>query len=202
MPRAVGQIDRAKSESILNAAGIILAEQGFSAPMSAIARAAGVSKQTIYNHFGTKTDLVRALVARRVGIVTATLDAPGALDHPLETLEAFARVLLEIVSAPGSFGLMRLVIQSSGEMPDLARDVYETGPRATRARLARFLAAETKAGRLACDDPAEAAELFSGMAMGHKQLAALIGLPSEMDPARLDSLAHTVATRFVRAYAP
>ncbi len=202
MPRAVGQIDRAKSEAILNAAGRILAQQGFAAPMSAIARAAGVSKQTIYNHFGTKTDLVRALVAKRVGMVTAPLDAPGALDHPQETLQAFARVMLELVAAPGGLGLMRLVIQSSGEMPDLARDVYDSGPRASRARLARFLAAETKAGRLDCEDPAEAAELFTGMAVGHKQLAALIGLPLELSAASLDQLAHTVATRFVRAYAP
>ena len=202
MPRAIGQIDRAKSEAILNAAGQILAEQGFSAPMSAIARAAGVSKQTIYNHFGAKSDLVRAIVARRAGVLTAPLDAPGALDHPLETLQAYARRMLEIVTGPGGLGLIRLVIQISGDMPDLARDVYETGPKAARARLARYLAAETKAGRLACDDPAEAAEFFTGMAIGHRQLAGLIGLPSDLDPKRMDSIAQSIATRFVRAYAP
>ncbi|MEI7931460.1 MAG: TetR/AcrR family transcriptional regulator [Alphaproteobacteria bacterium] len=202
MPRAIGQIDRVKSEAILNAAGRILADQGFSAPMSAIARAAGVSKQTIYNHFGTKSDLVRAIIARRAGVLTAPLDAPGALDHPLETLQAYARMMLELIVAPGGLSLMRLIIQSSGDMPDLARDVYDTGPKTARARLARFLAAETKAGRLACEDPAEAAELFTGMAIGHRQLAGLIGLPSDMDSRRMDTLAHTVATRFVRAYAP
>jgi TetR/AcrR family transcriptional repressor of mexJK operon len=202
MPRAIGQIDRAKSEAILNAAGRILAEQGFSAPMSAIAKAAGVSKQTIYNHFGAKSDLVRAIIARRAGVLTAPLDAPGALDHPLETLQAYARGILELAIGPGGLGLIRLVIQSSGDMPDLARDVYGTGPKAARARLARYLAAETKSGRLACDDPAEAAEHFTGMAVGHRQLAGLIGLPIEIDPKRMDAIAHSVASRFVRAYAP
>ena len=34
--------------------------------MSMIARRARVSKQTIYNHYGAKTDLIRALASRRV----------------------------------------------------------------------------------------------------------------------------------------
>src|SRR4051812_45188242 len=202
MPRAVGQIDRIKSEAILKAAGRILAEQGFGAPMSAIAREAGVSKQTIYNHFGAKTDLVRALVNRRVTEATAPLDAPGAAEHPHETLQAFARVLINRAARPGAYAIMRLIIQSSSEMPDLARDVYEVGPRAMRGRLAKFLEMETKAGRLQCDDAAEAADLFTGMAVGNRQLSALIGMPSDRDEPRRERFPGTVADRFMRAFCP
>ena len=64
MPRAPGQIDRAKNEAILDAAAEILSEKGLSAPMALIARRANVSKQTIYNHYGAKMDLIQALVQR------------------------------------------------------------------------------------------------------------------------------------------
>jgi TetR/AcrR family transcriptional repressor of mexJK operon len=202
MPRAIGQIDRRKSEAILNAAARILADQGFSAPMSSIAREAQVSKQTIYNHFGAKTDLIRALVARRAGELVATFDAPGAEDHPLETLQTYARELLLTVVAPRGYAVLRLVIQSSAEMPDLARDVYEAGPKTARARLAKFLEAETKAGRLACFDPAEAAEMFAGMTIGQKQMNALMGNPAELSQEQIERLSRHAAERFVRAFAP
>lgn len=201
MPRAPGQIDLAKNEAILEAAHEILAERGLSAPMSAIARRAGVSKQTIYNHYGAKTDLIRALVNRRSKTVTAPLQtrAPGG---PEETLASYARALLAMISAPRGYSLMKLTIQSAGELPELAREVYEAGPRSAHRRLASFLKGESEAGRLAIGDPLEAAEIFSGMAIGHKQIRLLMGLPIEMDEEALTRFSNDVAHRFVRAYAP
>ena len=66
MPRAAGQIDRAKNEAILDAASDVIFERGLGAPLDEVARRAGVSKQTIYNHYGSKGDLVRALIERRI----------------------------------------------------------------------------------------------------------------------------------------
>ena len=54
-----------------------------------------VSKQTIYNHYHSKTELIRILVERRRSLVTATLDeAPS--DQPVEvTLARYAAAILE-----------------------------------------------------------------------------------------------------------
>ena len=65
MPRVPGQIDQAKTEAILDAAVEVIGERGLAAPMEAIARRAGVSKQTVYNHYGSKAELMRALMQRR-----------------------------------------------------------------------------------------------------------------------------------------
>ena len=200
MPRAAGQIDLVKNEAILEAAHEILADRGLSAPMSAIARRAGVSKQTIYNHYGAKTDLIRALANRRSKAATASLQAPQEGD-PEATLAAYARGLLALVAAPRNYSLMKLTIQSAGELPELAREVYEAGPRAAHRRLAAFLKAEHEAGRLEIGDALEAAEMFSSMAIGHKQIRLLMGLPIELDEAGLDRLSKEVARRFMRAYA-
>ncbi|MBW8890914.1 MAG: helix-turn-helix transcriptional regulator, partial [Burkholderiales bacterium] len=58
MPRIAGQIDVAKTEAILDAAVEVIGQRGLGAPMEAIAKRAGVSKQTVYNHYGSKAELV------------------------------------------------------------------------------------------------------------------------------------------------
>jgi len=200
MPRVAGQIDPAKTEAILDAASQVLAERGLSAPMEAIARRAGVSKQTVYNRYGCKGELVRALVERRVDSITAPLRTPDAGEHPEEALAAYARTLLETITRTHS--LLRLTMQSAAEMPELARVVFETGPMRSRREVANFLAAETKAGHLAVDDPIQAAEFFAGMVIGHRQTRSLLGLDGQLTAAEMDKVARDAAARFLKAYAP
>jgi AcrR family transcriptional regulator len=200
MPRAPGQIDRVKNEAILQAAGDVLAERGLAAPMSMIARRARVSKQTIYNHYGAKTDLIRALASRRVSLLSAPLETPITEGDALQKLTQFARTMLGMVTAPATYALMRLTVQSSNELPELAREVYEAGPQASRQRLSTFLAGENAAGRLAIPDSMEAAEMFIGMVSGQRQTRALLGLPPEAVGDELDRLARETSARFIRAF--
>lgn len=200
MPRVAGQIDQAKSEAILDAAAQVLFQRGFSASVAEIARQAGVSKQTVYNHFGGKAELVRALAERRVHQVTAPLETADAAEHPRDALAAYARILLEAVATPNSVGFMRLAVQSSVKMPEVGRVLYEAGPRASAERLAEFLAEEHEAGRLNVPDPLLAAEIFRGMAIGSWQIAGLLGVGREITPVEIDRIAEEAADRFMRAY--
>jgi AcrR family transcriptional regulator len=202
MPRVAGQIDVSKNEAILDAAMMVMGERGVSASLDEIARRAGVSKQTIYNHYGSKAELVRALSARRVHEITAPLEAAGAFENPAEALAEFARILLDAAYRTKGAGLYRTAIAHAHEMPDVARAMYEAGPRATRMRLAEFLALETRGGRLDCPQPLEAAEFFSGMVVGSYQTAVLLGIPVDLDDARIDRIATEASARFMRAYAP
>ena len=200
MPRAAGQIDAAKTEAILDAAYEVLAERGLSAPMGEIARRAGVSKQTVYNRYSCKGEIVRALVERRVDSMTAPLRLADADGYPEEALTAYARILLEAITR--TYSLLRLTMQSAGEMPELARVVFETGPVRSRREVANFLEAETKAGRLAVDDALQAAEFFAGMVIGQRQTRSLLGLDTPMSAEEIDEVARAAAARFLRAYAP
>lgn len=199
MPRVAGQLDPAKGEAILEAAWRVLTERGLAAPMEDIARCAGVSKQTIYNHFSSKDALIRALVARRVADIVAPLNAPGAEERPEETLAAYARALLNLITR--KYGLMRLTIQGAADYPDLAREVFENGPRASRRQLAAFIALEMAAGRLEAGDAGQAAEFFAGMVIGQHQTQALLGLMPELSDEEADAYARAAAHRFMRAYA-
>ena len=202
MARVVGQIDLSKSEAILDAAVEVLAERGVTAPMEDIARRACVSKQTIYNHYGSKAELMRAVTARRAHEIVATLEAPDAAEHPAEALAVFGRQMLISITAPKSAAFMRMAMMGALEMPEVAAAIYDAGPRTTRSRLAEFLALETNAGRLACPDAAQAAEFFAGMVLGSYQTAALLGVDRGLDEAAMGRIADEAAARFMRAYAP
>ena len=86
--------------------------------------------------------------------------------------------------------------------PALVRGVLPNGFRGGRAKLAAFLAKESRAGRLDTPDPAEAADFFAGMVLGGRQLEGLLGLPSGPTAERIQRIAREAARRFMRAYAP
>ena len=198
MPRALGQIDARKHQAILDAASEVLAERGFNAPIEEVARRAGVSKQTIYNHYGSKTELVRILGERRLSLVTATLDKapPG---QPIETtLTRFAETILEVLMSAGSLQMVRMAISNAVDMPELARAIYEAGAGAANSRLAEFLSTRPE---LDIQNPRRAADVFLGMVSGRLQTRLLMGIESGFEPGQAPARAAEAAARFVRAYA-
>ena len=197
MPRALGQIDARKHKAIIDAASEVLAERGFSAPMEEVARRAGVSKQTIYNHYGSKTELVRTLVARRRSLLTAAIHEAPAGQAIEVTLAEYAHAILMAVMSPGALQLTRMAITSAAEMPELAHAVYNAGARATTQDLAAYLATRPE---LDVPNPIRAADVFMGMTMGRLQTRLLMGLEG-FEPEQARSRALEAAKRFVRAYA-
>ncbi|KQX49346.1 MULTISPECIES: TetR/AcrR family transcriptional regulator [unclassified Streptomyces] len=110
-----------KRQAVLRAARDLFLREGFGVGMDAIAAEAGVSKVTVYNHFGSKEALFTAVVA-------------GALDEPLSGHGGEGR------TPDGHTGEGRTDGQGLTGAPDLARLVAAEGPDELRAAL-------TEAGR-------------------------------------------------------
>ena len=165
--------------------------------MSEIARRAGVSKQTLYNRYASKVDIGRAIAERRSDAVTAPLKSAGPA---VEVLTAVALALLHKLSGINGAGDMRGVALMSPHAPDLAEAVYHAGPGESLRRLTAWLSEQDRLGILRVPDPGHAAEMFTGMVMGHGHLRAILGVahPPVDAPAR----ARETAERFVRAFAP
>ena len=198
MPRAPGQVDELKSAAILQAASDLFVEKGAGASMTEIARRAGVSKQTLYNRFPTKIDIARALAAQRSDAVTAPLKSGAA---PEAVLAAIAETLITKICREGKGASLRGVALMSPEAPELARAIYDAGPGESVRRIAAWLAEQNRLGLLSVPDPAAAAEMFSGMVLGHGHLRSVLGLPhphQDEAPVR----ARETARRFIRAFAP
>jgi len=198
MARRRGQVDEKKSEAILDAAATLFADKGLAVSMDEIARVAGVSKQTVYNRFASKLEIARAMAGQRSDAIVAPLKTAGA---PVEVLEALALLLLERICHPDKVGSMRGVVLMSTEAPEIAQAVYEAGPLRSLKLLSAWLADQTRGGRLNVPDPDEAAEMFSGLVLGHGHLRAMLNVP-QIDADHRLRRAREAARVFVAAYAP
>jgi AcrR family transcriptional regulator len=154
--------DSAKRRQIVEGARQVFMAQGFdAASMNEIARAAGVSKGTLYVYFQNKEELFEAIVGhecREQGERIFTLDAD---DRDVEgVLTRLGLALVEFVCRPERAPKLRAVIAISERMPELGRQFYETGPAFGLAQLTAYLKAQVAAGVLAVDDCEVAAAQF------------------------------------------
>jgi AcrR family transcriptional regulator len=196
MPRVAGQIDETKTEAILDAALALFSEKGALTSMEAIARRAGVSRQTLYNRFPSKVEIGRALAARRSDAISAPLRTSG---DPETVLTAMAAGMLEKLMANKAGASMRGVALMSPNDPELAEAIYQAGPAEGLRRLSAWLTEQDAKGLLRVPDADAAAEMFAGMVLGHGHLRGVLGVAH---PAfDRDARAAEAARRFLRAFA-
>jgi AcrR family transcriptional regulator len=146
--------ESAKRRQIIDGARAVFLAKGFdAASMNDIARAAGVSKGTLYVYFKHKEELFEAIVeqecdAQAEGIFD--LD-PGA--HDVEAvLKRLGAAYVKFLCRPEKASAIRTVIAIADRMPDVGRKFYESGPARGMAHLADYLTAQIDAGVLAIDD--------------------------------------------------
>jgi AcrR family transcriptional regulator len=165
-----------KQAAIIQAATRIFLAEGYSdASMDAIARQAGVSKQTIYNHFGSKENLFSDVVSRRcLDMLSALLETEHARHNVEDTLREFARTLLRVLLEPSALALHRLILSESARFPEVGDIYYRAGPERGNRLLAEYLEAQCRLGHLCVEAPRLAAEHFTGSLIGPLRTRALV----------------------------
>lgn len=188
---------RKKREAILDAGVKVFMAEGYAASMDRVAAEAGVAKQTLYSHFGSKEGLFHALFDRYKQQTLRVFDTEGDL---AAELAAFGEDLLRRIFDPEILGVQRLMIAQAAAFPDLARIFYAAGPGHVRATLAAFLRNRMEAGALRPDDAAAAAEDLIGLLQGGRRQRHLFGVEPAPEPAELRGMAERAVTIFLRAY--
>jgi AcrR family transcriptional regulator len=143
----------AKRRDVLTAAWELFAARGFGGTgMRALAAEAGVSTATIYAHFPTKQELLRALVQQRwEEALTAMLTGATEIDDPLERL-LFALTALNRAIADDP--LLRQLLVTPRRVGDAHIDAQiGTIEDMMDARCAEAIRAAVEAKRLKCHDP-------------------------------------------------
>jgi AcrR family transcriptional regulator len=153
-----------KRRQILDGAQKVFMDLGFDgASMNEIARAAGVSKGTLYVYFADKNRLFEAILedeALQKSKVVYNLD-PG---RDVETtLREFGRAYIGSMCRPGGGSSIRTVMAIAERMPDIGRQFYENVLAKTFSRLADYLQARIKPDDLAIEDCELAAAQFMQM---------------------------------------
>jgi TetR/AcrR family transcriptional repressor of mexJK operon len=202
--KATAALSEHKHRAIQQAGTDVFLRLGYgSASMDLVAAEAGVSKQTIYNHFQSKEALFKAIVED----LTSTLMAPlivrdPAKSTPKHILLSLGRDFLALMLRPSSLALYRLIVAESARFPELGGAIYAVGAGRLIAMLADYLAWETRNGRLSVSEPELAAEQFVGMLTGRMQLRALLGVCTAPKEGELQRRAEHAVSCFLVLYAP
>lgn len=202
MARKTGHRDPRKTAAILAAAAEIFRDQGLEASLEIVAAKARVAKQTVYNHFRSKAELLEELVRRRAQIISAPLHHAKAHHDPRATLLRLAEIIVGILHDPEPVGMLRMIIANAAQFPDLALMLYERGFGETRRQLAQYLAEEHEAKRVCVDEPLLAAEYFHALVVGNDHMRLLFGQTLTSDPARIKARAQEAVRIFWLAYGP
>jgi AcrR family transcriptional regulator len=192
-----------RQQDVLTAALDLLVESGDGLTMTAVARRASCSKETLYKWFGDRDGLLTATVqfqaakVRMPKVDRRHLDAATLRD----SIEQFGRDLLGVLTGETSVVLNRLAVtHASAEKHGLGAIVLENGPLAIRRRLKPVLEAGRDARLLRFDNSEEAFRTFFGLVVRDTQIRLLLGDPIKLTPQDIDAEAKAATTQFLTLY--
>ncbi len=194
----------AKRRQVMDGARAVFLSAGFDgASMNDIARAAGVSKGTLYAYFDSKEQLFEALIREERSQQAERLCAfPADASDPGGQLRAFGRRLIEMMARPETVAHVRVVIAATGKFPRLGRAFYEAGPRYGVQKLAARLGAFAESGALEIADAELAARQFIDLCQSGVMKRLLFGVVDCVAPAEIDAAVDAAVDVFLKAYRP
>ncbi len=177
--------DTAKRRAITAAARALFLSAGYGAvSMDQIARAAEVSKATLYAHFESKDALFAAIIQERCAAMVALTEAPPDDADPVQVITGLAKQLALHMASPESIALHRVIITERGRFPEIGRIWYERGVTHVLGIFADTLRRLDAAGRLPVPDPAQSAEYLAALVKTSWFIRMMIG---QTDPADLEA---------------
>ncbi|MFC5750861.1 TetR/AcrR family transcriptional regulator [Actinomadura rugatobispora] len=161
----------------------VFSDRGFEgATMEEIARAAGISKRTLYAKYPDK----RALFAKVLPWAMSTLnwDAPDlddVADDLPSALAAIARIAIARVVDPQVARLTRVAMSEAHHFPEFAEAAHSMTWSPRLRSVVDVLERHARAGAIVVDDPELAAEQFLAMVSGFPAMLAVFGLRRDPD---------------------
>ena len=183
--------DEAKREAIIAAATHMFFDVGYSATaIEQVAAHAGVSKVTVYNHFGDKRGLFVAAVESQCQQMRGYFSLEGAQSGDLrDRLIALGHAMIAFLSRPEMTRFELRIAAETEHEPSIGRSFLDAGPRNMRERFVMLLRHEVEQGRLVIDDLPLAAEQFVSMCRGFSDLERRFGvaIDAERNRERIES---------------
>ena len=162
--RVAAEEDSSKRRQILDGASKVFLDLGFDgASMGEIARAAGVSKGTLYVYFADKSRLFEAIVAQETLEQSRLSFNFDPARDVRTTLRDFGQNYIHLICRPGGGSAIRTVMAIAERMPDVGRRYYENVLEKTINSLARYLETHVAANDVAIEDCQLAASQFMMM---------------------------------------
>ncbi|MDN5788922.1 TetR/AcrR family transcriptional regulator [Pseudorhodobacter sp.] len=192
-----------KYDDVLKGAWQVFLAHGFEgANVDDIARAAGVSKATLYSYFPDKRVLFLEVMnvecdkhaeaaASQIGPQVALKDA----------VMIAATSLVEFFTSDFYLRVFRIVVAESERFPDLGQQFYENGPLMVRHRIVSYLDHAEAQGLVRIKDKNLAADLFTETCRADLFIGMLFGIISNPTQAEKDRVIAGAVAMFMARYA-
>ncbi|MEM9366943.1 MAG: TetR/AcrR family transcriptional regulator [Planctomycetota bacterium] len=165
------------AQRIIESATKLFLDEGYgNTNLDDVASAAGVTKPTVYSHFGSKSGLLIAITKAHAG---ARATALSSILEPTGDVRAdltrFGELFLSRIMGEQSNCWHRLAMTESLEHPEIGQELFAAGPKRVIAALEAFLTHEVTEGRLTCPNVAMATEQFMGLLAGLQPIRMMSG---------------------------
>lgn len=193
--------DSSKRRQILDGARKVFMDLGFDgASMGEIARAAQVSKGTLYVYFADKSALFEAILEQEAlqhGQVVFNFDPARDAET---TLNEFGRAYNHLLCRPGGGSAIRTVMAIAERMPDVGRRYYARVLDKTINRLSDYLKAHVASGDLDIDDCDLAASQFMELCKASLFLPFVFQAAPAPSEERMSAVVDSATRMFLAAY--
>lgn len=189
-----------RQQAVLDAVLALMVEQGDRLTMTAVARRASCSKETLYKWFGDRDGLLTATVRWQAARVRAGRYDRQSLDAASlnQSLRDFAVTWLAVITSPTSIALNRLAIShAASHESNLGGIVLENGRFAIGERLKPLLEAGRDAQLLDFDDAETAFRTFFGLVGRDVQIRLLLGDGLRLSPDEIEADAARATDQFL-----
>ncbi|WP_151750116.1 TetR/AcrR family transcriptional regulator [Acinetobacter seifertii] len=187
--------------TLIAAARELFLEQGLEVRLEAIATKAGTNRQTLYNHFPTKT----ALLIEVFDHLKAEMEAPF-IEHHVDSNKRLDQRLFDIGHAVqthfynvDAIRLQRLLIIALVEMKEILPKIQNRTQGNIKRSLSHILETAHNAGLIQVEHPDEAAKAFLGAVMGYSYPVTMLG-GAPPTPKELKKLNQEVCSMFLKAW--
>jgi len=199
-PKLGRPTDSSKRQAIVEAAAKSFFTNGFAASsIEQIAADAGVSKVTVYNHFGGKRALLTAAVEHECDKMRGYFAIEGLEGMSVrERLTAIGEGMVAFLSRREMVQFERRIAAETEHDAEIGLTFLEAGPRRMKQSFVAFLEWAQQRGELDVPEPWLAAEQFASMCKGFGDLERRFG--AELDQAANDQRIASAVDVFLKAY--
>ena len=195
--------DPGKCAAILDAAKRLFVSQGFErVGMDQIATEAGVSKLTVYSHFGDKDSLFTEAVRAHCEEGMPTTLFVAEPDTPVrERLIAIGNAFFSMIMTPEAIAGHRILCSPQIATSSMPAAFWEAGPQRVQQAFTELLERRIAAGDLDIDDTERAAAQFFTLLKGEAHAKAVFGYCCGRRQETPEEHVDAVVELFLRAYA-
>ena len=195
--------DPGKRAAILDAAKRMFVNHGFErVSMDQIATEAGVSKLTVYSHFGDKESLFAEAVRAHCeqGMPTSLFTAEP--ETPIrQRLLAIGTAFFSMIMTPEAIAGHRVLCSPQVACSNMPAAFWESGPQRVQQGFAELLERRVASGELEIEDTQRAAAQFFTLLKGEPHAHAVFGYYCSGHAESPEQHVASVVDFFLRAYA-